>query len=122
MDMVGRLDKKLIVQGVGSSSIWKSEIERRNVPVGLPITVQNDSYLPTDASSFYMRGVPILNAFTGSHSDYHTPRDTPDKLNYEGAAKIANFMALVTRSVAMRADPPDYVRADPYFLPFRLTL
>jgi len=109
MDMVGRLDKKLIVQGVGSSSIWKSEIERRNVPVGLPITVQNDSYLPTDASSFYMRGVPILNAFTGSHSDYHTPRDTPDKLNYEGAAKIANFMALVTRSVAMRADPPDYV-------------
>ena len=33
MDMVGRLDKKLILQGIGSSSIWRSEIERRNVSI-----------------------------------------------------------------------------------------
>ena len=56
MDMVGRLDKHLILQGVGSSSIWRGEIERRNAPVGLPITLQDDSYLPTDASSFYLKG------------------------------------------------------------------
>jgi Tol biopolymer transport system component len=109
LDMVGRLDKKLILQGVGSSSIWPGEIERRNVPVGLPITPQDDSYLPTDASAFFLRGVPILSAFTGSHSEYHTPRDTPEKLNYEGTANIARFMALVARSVAMRESPPDYV-------------
>ena len=66
MDMVGRLDKHLILQGVGSSNFWRGEIERRNVPVGLPLTLQDDSYLPTDASSFYMRGVPILSAFTGA--------------------------------------------------------
>ena len=95
MDMVGRLDKHLILQGVGSSSIWRGEIERRNAPVGLPITLQDDSYLPTDASSFYMRGVPILSAFTGAHSEYHTPRDTPEKLNYDGAAQVARFMGLV---------------------------
>ena len=56
-----------------------------------------------------MRGVPILSAFTGSHSDYHTPRDTPDKLNYDAAAKIAKFMGLVTRSLALRDEAPDYV-------------
>jgi len=109
MDMVGRLDKKLILQGIGSSSIWRSEIERRNVPVGLPISLQEDSYLPTDASTFFMRGVPILSAFTGSHSEYHTPRDTPEKLNYEGAAKTSRLMALLARSLAMRDTPPDYV-------------
>ncbi len=109
MDMVGRFEKRLVLQGVGSSSIWKSEIERRNAPIGLPITLQNDSYLPTDASTFFMRGVPILSAFTGSHSDYHTPRDTPDKLNYEAAAKIAKFMGLVTRSITLRDEAPDYV-------------
>ncbi len=109
MDMVGRLEKKLVVQGVGSSSIWRSEIERRNAPVGLPITIQEDSYLPTDASSFYTKGVPILSAFTGSHTDYHTPRDTPDKLNYEGAAKVAHFMGLIARSLATRDDAPDYI-------------
>lgn len=109
MDMVGRFEKRLVLQGVGSSSIWKGEIERRNAPIGLPITLQNDSYLPTDASTFFMRGVPILSAFTGSHSDYHTPRDTPDKLNYEAAAKIARFMGLVARSLTIREDAPDYV-------------
>ena len=108
MDMVGRLEKNLILQGVGSSSIWRGEIERRNIPVGLPITLQEDSYLPTDAKSFYTYGVPVLSAFTGSHSEYHTPRDTPDTLNFEGAAAVARLMSLVTRSIAMRPNPPDY--------------
>ena len=42
----------------------------------------------------------ILSAFTGSHGDYHTPRDTPDKLDYEAAAKVAKLLALIVRSVA----------------------
>lgn len=108
MDMIGRLDKNLVLQGVGSSSIWKSEIERRNAPVGLPIITQNDSYLPTDATSFYLKGVPILAAFTGSHEDYHSPRDTPEKLNYEGARDIARFMALVARALVKADEAPDY--------------
>ena len=108
MDMVGRLTKNLVLQGVGSSSVWRGEIERRNAPVGLSITLQEDSYLPTDAKSFYSHGVPVLSAFTGSHSEYHTPRDTPDTLNYEGAAQVARLMALITRSVAMRDSAPDY--------------
>jgi hypothetical protein len=109
LDMVGRLDKRLILQGVGSSGMWRGEIERRNAGLGLPITLQEDSYLPTDASSFFTRGVPILSAFTGSHEDYHTPRDTPGKLNYDGAARIAQFMALVARSLSMRENAPDYI-------------
>src|SRR5205823_11475562 len=108
MDMIGRLDKTLILQGVGSSSIWPGEIERANVPLGLSITAQNDSYLPTDATSFYLKGVPILNAFTGAHADYHTPRDTADKINYAGAEKITRLMAALTRSLATREEAPDY--------------
>lgn len=110
MDMIGRLSEKVVLQGIGSSSIWKSEIERRNVPVGLPITLQDDSYIPTDASVFFMNGVPILSAFTGSHSDYHTPRDTPNKLDYSGAARISKLMALITGSVAEREKAPDYIQ------------
>jgi Tol biopolymer transport system component len=110
MDMVGRLEKNVILQGVGSSSIWRGEIERRNAPVGLPITLQDDSYLPTDASSFYLKGVPILSAFTGAHSDYHTPRDTPEKLNYDGAAQVARFMGLVAVGLASSERPPNYIQ------------
>ncbi|MEE9549512.1 MAG: M28 family peptidase, partial [Candidatus Binatia bacterium] len=109
MDMIGRLDKALIMQGVGSSSVWTREIERHNAPVALPIVAQDDSYLPTDATSFYLKGVPILNAFTGAHEEYHTPRDTADKINYPGTERIARFLASVTRSLATREDVPDYI-------------
>ena len=108
MDMIGRLGKALILQGVGSSSIWPGEIERASVPIGLSITSQQESYLPTDATSFYLKGVPILSAFTGAHSDYHTPRDTADKINYTGAEKVVRLMAAISRSLATRAEAIDY--------------
>lgn len=113
MDMIGRLDGKLVLQGLGSSDYWAGAIEQRNVPVGLAITTQQDTYLPTDATNFYLRKVPILSAFTGSHSDYHTPRDTADKVNYEGAADIAKLMGLITRGLAVSDNIPKYVKVDP---------
>ncbi|MBL8892052.1 MAG: M28 family peptidase [Planctomycetaceae bacterium] len=105
LDMVGRLRDNLVLQGLGSSPTWKSEIEKRNVPVGLSLVLQDDCDLPTDASVFYRRGVPILAAFTGSHEDYHKPTDTPEKLNLEGAAQIGRLMTLISRGLA-NADEP----------------
>ncbi len=111
MDMIGRMKDAVVLQGVGSSSVWIREIERLAAPLGLAVTLQQDSYLPTDATSFYLKGVPILSAFTGAHAEYHTPRDTTEKINGEGATKIARFMAAVTQSLATRTDPPDYIAA-----------
>lgn len=105
LDMVGRLRENLILQGLGSSSEWRSEIEKRNVPIGLSLVLQDDCDLPTDASIFYRHGIPILAAFTGSHEDYHKPTDTPEKLNLEGAAQIGRLMTLVSRGLAT-ADAP----------------
>ncbi len=109
MDMIGRLEKQLVLQGVGSSSIWPGEIERRNAPIGLSILPKNETYIPTDATAFYLKGVPFLNAFTGAHADYHRPSDTADKVNYEGAEKIAKFMGLVARALITREGAPDYI-------------
>lgn len=108
MDMIGRLDKSLTLQGVGSSSIWRDEINRANAVIGLPISLQDDNYVPSDATTFYLKGVPILSAFTGAHEDYHTPRDTADKINYDGAAQIAHLMARLTRALGTRPEVPDY--------------
>jgi len=109
MDMIGRLRGSLVLQGIGSSSLWPTEVEQRNAPVGLPVTLQQDTYISTDATSFYLRGVPILSAFTGAHEDYHKPSDTADKCNYEGMKDITRFMGLVARSLATSASEPDYI-------------
>ena len=109
MDMVGRMQEKLVLQGVGSSGNWKQMIEQANIPLGMPITLQDDSYIPTDASVFFLHGVPILSAFTGNHGEYHTPRDTPEKLNYEGISQVARLMNLVCRELISRRKMPNYV-------------
>ncbi len=109
LDMVGRLDDRVIIAGLGSSKVWPREIERRNAVVGLPIVTSEDTYLPTDATPFYLKGVPILAFFTGAHTDYHTPRDTPDKLNYEGLRDIARIVGLIARSRSLDKVEPEYV-------------
>ncbi len=112
MDMIGRLKDNLVLQGVGSSSVWTREIEQRNAVVGLPVTTVSDTYLPTDATSFYIAGVPILAAFTGSHEEYHSPRDTPDLINYTGLHDITRLVALIARSQAQATTPPDYIKVE----------
>jgi Tol biopolymer transport system component len=112
LDMVGRLDGELSLFGVGSSSSWLREVERRNTPLGLPVSTTNDSYLPTDATSFYLRGIPILSAFTGTHEDYHRPTDVSERLNYQGLRDVAQLMASISQSLAVRSEPMDYVAMD----------
>jgi Tol biopolymer transport system component len=112
-DMVGRLrDDKLSMQAVGSSKVWRKELEKRNVAAGFSLALQDDPYLPTDVTSFYPKRIPVLNFFTGAHEDYHRPSDTPDKVNYEGMERIAKFAETIIRDVATAPERPDYGRVE----------
>ncbi|MEY4631457.1 MAG: hypothetical protein RIQ81_1577 [Pseudomonadota bacterium] len=108
LDMVGRLRDALTVQSVAASPAWPAMIESAAIQNGLRIVTQADPYLPTDSTSFYVQGVPTLNAFTGSHDDYHTPSDTWEKLNYPGMAQISGMMSDVLLEVASKSEVPAY--------------
>lgn len=112
-DMVGRLrENKLSLQGIGSSSDWKSILERRNVPVGFQLNLQEDPYLPTDVVPFYTAEIPILAFFTGSHEDYHRPTDDPDTLNYEGLERVTRLAYGVVRGLMERSEPLAYSKVE----------
>ncbi len=112
-DMIGRLrENKLNLQGAGSSTIWRRVIERRNVPAGFNLVLQDDPYLPTDVTAFYPKGVPVLSFFTGSHEEYHRPTDKPDTLNYEGLERITEFARGLLLDLAESDDRPDYVKVE----------
>jgi Tol biopolymer transport system component/Zn-dependent M28 family amino/carboxypeptidase len=113
MDMVGRFEKALVAQGVGSSPEWGALLEQHNVAVGLPLVLQESAYLPTDATSFYTHGIPALSLFTGAHSDYHTPGDTADKLNYPDTARIVDLVRRLTMDLANRSEPMAYQKQAP---------
>ena len=112
-DMVGRLrDNKLILQGVGSSSIWTKLIEKQNVPIGFNLTLQEDPYLPTDVTAFYPKEVPVLSFFTGGHEDYNRPTDDPDTLNYTGIERIARLAHGIVSDLISADERPEYVRVE----------
>jgi len=112
-DMVGRLrENKLSLQGVGSSKMWRRLVEKRNVAAGFNLSLQEDPYLPTDGTSFYPKGVPILNFFTGGHDDYHRPTDTADKLDYDGLERITKFARTLIIDLAKTDERPDYVKVE----------
>ncbi|MBN2174046.1 MAG: M28 family peptidase, partial [Bacteroidales bacterium] len=95
-DMVGRVNNnKLDIQGIGSADEWKSFFEKKNVVAGFDLTFSSDPYLPTDATSFYLKGIPVVSFFTGVHNDYHTPTDDVEFINFEGMHRVTKLASLV---------------------------
>ena len=113
LDMVGRLEENLVLQGIGSSSRWLNLIERANSKDPIHLITQNDPYLPTDSTSFYLQGVPTLNFFTGAHDEYHTPRDNPETLNYAGMKAISIFLVNLIIALENKQIVMDY-KETPY--------
>jgi len=110
MDMIGRLDKQLFLYGSGTSTVWPHLIERANLSAELMIDLVEDPYVPSDATSFYLKGVPILHASTGPTSEYSTPRDTADKLDYDGLARITTLFDGIAKQLLGSDRSPDYLR------------
>ena len=141
MDMIGRLkERKLIVGGVGTASEWRSLIDTDNAtgalvasnnvsgtpipmnsegkPAGnlgpgknFDLTLNEDGFGPSDHSSFYVKQIPVLFFWTGTHDDYHKPTDTAEKINYEGEARIVSFVDRIVLDVDKSDKRPTYTVA-----------
>ncbi|MBN1338726.1 MAG: M28 family peptidase [Bacteroidales bacterium] len=99
-DMVGRMkDNKLDMQGIGSAQEWKSILEAKNVVSGFDLNIIDDPFLPTDATSFYIREIPVLSFFTGVHNDYHTHRDDVEFINFDDMQRVVKFASLVIKEL-----------------------
>jgi len=93
MDMVGRLDstdRTLIVNGVGTSPAWNEVM--KVLPGDMKIKTTESGIGPSDHTSFYLKDVPVLHFFSGTHNDYHKPSDDADKINYGGMEDICDYM------------------------------
>jgi hypothetical protein len=110
-DMVGRMvDNKLTVQATGTSPVWQRVLEQANVPAGFDLILQPDPYQPTDVASFNSAGVPCLSFFTSTHTDYHKPSDTADKVNYADLDRVAAFAAAIIKRIGDTPEAPQFTK------------
>ncbi|MGI9240638.1 MAG: M28 family peptidase [Verrucomicrobiales bacterium] len=113
MDMVGRVrENKLKIQGTGSSPAWPDLVDACSSATSLDLEQEPSPHIPTDVASFTAVGVPILAAFSGLHPEYHTPGDTPGKVNFDGLVGAADFMAEVLLQLARDESTPEFTKFD----------
>jgi hypothetical protein len=111
LDMIGHLrDGKLYVGGADSGSTLRAVVARAAQGLPLAPEVRGDPFAPSDHTSFYTAGRPVLFLFTGAHADYHRPSDTWEKINGAGLVTVTDFAARVVAAVAQDAQPPAYVK------------
>src|SRR5262249_25427296 len=112
-DMVGRLrDRQLHVGGVESGSGLRALVSEAAAGGGLNLVLDGMPFGPSDHAAFYSAGAPVLFFFTGSHDDYHSPRDTPDRINAAGMAEVATAATRIAERLA-DGTRPSYVKLSP---------
>jgi Zn-dependent M28 family amino/carboxypeptidase len=108
MDMIGRLrntKQGLEIGGVGTAKGLKSWLQPYIESSGINVKQSKVGAPNSDHFSFYTSKIPSLFFFTGLHKEYHTPADTVDLLNFDGAAQTADLVFRIALDAAQREEP-----------------
>ncbi len=103
------------ILGYSRSPDLRRAVERANRAADLDVRFRYDDNASnllrrSDQWPFLYREVPALFVHTGLHPDYHTERDTPEKLRYDKMARIVRMVHQLSWDLARDADRPAYVR------------
>lgn len=94
LDMIGRLkpNKSLQIGGTGTSIEADNLLRVINGDSVFNLVLSAEGYGPSDHAPFYAKNIPVFYITTGAHSDYHTPEDRPEKINYEGLGLVTDYV------------------------------
>lgn len=114
LDMVGRLDtvKGIQVSGTGTSVEADSLIKQAN-NAGIKLRLGTEGSGPSDHSSFYGKNIPVFFITTGAHSDYHTPSDDANRINYDGMVMVSDFTDNLLSAIAVHSGKIHFREAGP---------
>ena len=62
----------------------------------------------SDYGPFWNEKIPFLFFSTGEHPDYHTPRDVPEKLDFDKIARVSSLVLKIVESVANTESSPEW--------------
>ena len=102
LDMIGRLNKENKLEIGGTGTTPDADTILRSIPLAdsFNLALSPEGYGPSDHASFYAEDIPVFFFSTGTHLDYHTPADTPDKINYQGLKSIGEYVTELTDTLA----------------------
>ncbi len=113
MDMIGRLndENSLTIIGSGTAAEWKEILNKKN-SYGFKLGMSDGGSGGSDHQAFSNKNIPVLFFFTGTHSDYHKPTDDADKINYDGEAKVVNYVFDIALELENLSKRLQYVKVE----------
>ncbi|MGE0021109.1 MAG: M28 family peptidase [Draconibacterium sp.] len=114
-DMVGRLDAQNGLSIGGSQTGKESEALMNQLNTGFNLAFSPEGVGPSDHASFYLQNIPVFFVSTGAHSDYHTPLDDAELINFEGVKKVADYATLLVENVSNRETNLAFQESGPKF-------
>ncbi|MBT4793525.1 MAG: M28 family peptidase [Halobacteriovoraceae bacterium] len=108
-DMVGRFDKDLGVQGVGTALEWSSVLT--SLQPQMSVVHKKQSVGSSDHASFIRKKIPALFFTTGAHEDYHKSSDTAEKINYPQLDKLLVY----SQDILKKIDAENKITFDPKY-------
>ena len=115
-DMVGRLDEEANVLSIGGTKTSKETEQILNdLNQGFELAMSGEGVGPSDHASFYLQNIPVFFISTGAHSDYHTPQDDVEFINFEGAKKVMDYSYALVSEVANRDEKLTFQEAGAKF-------
>jgi hypothetical protein len=102
-DMVGRLDPQKPTLQLGGLGAPKAALARAKTFAPKDLAVGEDLGMAvggSDHMSFAAAKIPTFFFFTGVHTDYHRPSDTPEKINLKGMATVAGMAERILADLA----------------------
>jgi membrane-associated protease RseP (regulator of RpoE activity) len=116
MDMVGRLQNdRLLVSGLGTSKLFSEMVDRLNARHRFSLDRENAGNGPSDHSSFFNVGVPVLNFFTGFHEQYHRPTDRLETINVAGLRRVSDLVGDLMDELSQAPSRPVFIKATAQF-------
>jgi len=110
MDMIGRLrSNNLLAQGTGTAEGFEEMLKPHFESSGMKISMTPGGRGPSDHSSFYNAGVPVLFLFTGEHDEYHKPSDRAYTVNPRGAVQIVDLLESIVMDLSDNEQALKYV-------------
>jgi hypothetical protein len=116
-DMIGWLrDDALQVLSWNSSPQFGPVLDQFGEPLGLNIQKPRSMFGGSDHMPFDGRKIPNLFFHTGLHEVYHTPEDTFEAINCEGAVRVIDYAEKVIETMMAIEKRPSYGPSAPFQL------
>lgn len=115
-DMIGRSLGNLplptvFVMGSEHAPRLKTLLDEVGTPRGLEVARLGVDLVGvrSDYGPFWGEKIPFLFFSTGEHPDYHSPRDVPEKLDFDKIARVSSLVLKLVEGAANSETAPEWI-------------